>query len=911
MAAITRCGAGIGAAAVAAGLTLTGPQAVGIAAAQTGDEGLAATGSDTSTAESSDGSRGGHRVARGSGAAVREHPAPEPAAAVAADDHDDDDGAQKPVSEPQPTPRQERLTRAVGAAGYGGAATGAAPAERADRSRRHGAAGGEQAAAPPKDPPAATGPTGSAPDGNPNPEFATADPPAQSADATGPGPAAAQPADSFPANPGPQTAPAVPVSAKPLAVLGAAVGNVIDSAVKWLSGQPANPMTEFLQGALLLVRRTLLGVIAAAAGGGHSGQTAAASPYLTDEELRAHLLALAQQQYGSLFGQTVPDYGYFGYKWLDGAPEGIPLRGNAPGAVSDTNTQVDGVDEADFVETDGRYLYVARNGTLTILDAESGETAQTTLSGHVVGQYLSGDRLTVISQSGGGWYGPTVRIAYGPWWDWNPQTTVTVFDVSDRAAPTVAGQTVYDGAYRDSRSVDGTVYLVLDRTLRPPEPLYTEVPATKTGTSEQTGLIAVDRPYPGPVTQRTYQTWDEYVARVGDQITSLSLPHAYAVGADGALIDLGVIADADQIVRPRSGDDSTLLTVVSVDSAAEGAGFASAAGSLVNSAGTTVYMTPGALYLGTTQDGYSDNGSSTSTRIERFLIDGTTVSWQAAGVVPGTLINQFAMDERDGYLRVAAYTWNSQWAGGTWATVNHSGVYVLDTAGETLDVVGSVTGLAPGEQLYAARFVGETAYLVTFLQTDPLFAINLSDPAHPVLEGELVIPGFSNYLQSVGEGLLVGIGQEREPGTWNTRLHVSLFDVTDGANLTQIERQFLDESAQWSWSQAQFDHHALLYSPDPAGTAGGILVVPVSASGPDPDTGEHRYRTSLHVLRVGEGIETMGVIRTDGIVERTVRIGDVLYAITDSHITTYRLTDLTEIGSIPIGQSPEQAGVPA
>lgn len=140
-------------------------------------------------------------------------------------------------------------------------------------------------------------------------------------------------------------------------------------------------------------------------------------------------------------------------------------------------------------------------------------------------------------------------------------------------------------------------------------------------------------------------------------------------------------------------------------------------------------------------------------------------------------------------------------------------MYVLDTAGDTLDVVGSVTGLAPGEQLYSVRFDGDKAYLVTFLRTDPLFVVDLTDPTAPAVEGELVIPGFSNYLQSVGDGLLLGIGQEREAGTWNTRLHVSLFDVSNGSAPILIDtRQVLDETAQWSGSDAQFDSHALLYS---------------------------------------------------------------------------------------------------
>ena len=687
-------------------------------------------------------------------------------------------------------------------------------------------------------------------------------------------------------------------------MMGAAVTGFFDSATTWMSQFPRNPVTEFLQGALLLVRRSLLGFIAAIGSAAAGGQISATSVYLSEAELRDYLLALAQQRYGSLFGQTVPQYDY-GYKWLDGALVPASTPSGRDQITSDTNTQVDGVDEADFVETDGDFVYISRNGALTILDAGSNLSSQTPLSGYVVGQFLAGDRLTVITQSGGGWYGPTVRMAYGPWWDWNPQTTVTVFDVSDRTTPTVASQTVFDGSYRDARAVDGMVYLVLDRNLTLPQPLYTEVAAGKPA-----AIAVAGDEWPGPtvVGYRTYETWDAYVARVGDQITTLSLPHAYAVGADGELLDLGVIAGGDQIVRPPSPDEQSLVTVVSIDSvnASAGSGFTSSVASLVGSSGTTVYMTPGALYLATAQDHYTDTGSSTGTRIDRFGINGAQVGWQASGFVPGTLINQFAMDERNGYLRVATHTWSSDWAGGTWATVNDSGVYVLDTEGNTLDVLGSVTGLAPGEQLYAVRFDGDTAYLVTFLQTDPLFAIDLSDPTSPTVQGELVIPGFSNYLQTVGEGLLLGIGQEREPGTWNTRMHVSLFDVSDGADLRLIERQFLDETAQWSSSQAQFDHHALLYSPQD-----GLLVVPVSASGYDPGTGNYFYDQTLQVLRVGaDGVDVLGEIHSDATVLRTVRIGDVLYAVSDDRVTAYSLTDFSEIGRTPLGAGREPGPVP-
>lgn len=860
----------VGAAAMALGLSLAAPQAVGVATAEAPEQDAGPVSAGPAAPDGVDGADSQHQAAPGKSRAGRSG----------------DAAGTRPDS---PGPRSA-------AAGTGGGASTATTGEPRQSTSPSGAVRPARHR-PDEDQPS---------DGLSGSVGPVSQPP--SATVTGPATPAAGSSTSTTAAGMPVSLPLPPATAVPadlagpVARMGAAVTGFFDSATTWVSQFPRNPVTEFLQGALLLVRRSLLGFIAAIGSAAAGAQTSAASPYLSETELHEYLLVLAQQRYGSLFGHTVPQYDY-GYKWFDGALVPATVPTDRDDLDSDTNTQVDGVDEADFVETDGRFIYVARNGGLTILGADSSVSSQTPLSGYVVGQFLSGDRLTVITQSGGGWYGPMVRMAYGPWWDWNPQTTVTVFDVSDRSAPTVASQTVFDGSYHDARAVDGMVYLVLDRSLTLPQPLYTEVAATKPAP------VAGDV-WPGPtvIGYRTYETWDAYVARVGDQITTLSLPHAYAVGADGALVDLGVIAGGDQIVRPTAQDQQSLVTVVSVDSmnAAAGSGFSSGVAALTGSSGTTVYMTPGALYLATAQDRYSDFGSTTDTRIDRFGIDGAQVGWQATGYVPGTLINQFAMDERNGYLRVATHTWSSQWAGGTWATVSDSGVYVLDTSGTTMDVVGSVAGLAPGEQLYAVRFDGDTAYLVTFLQTDPLFAIDLRDPTAPTVRGELVIPGFSNYLQTVGDGLLLGVGQEREPGTWNTRMHVSLFDVSDSGDLRLIERQFLEETAQWSSSEAQFDHHALLYSPQD-----GLLVVPVSASGYDPGTGTYFYDQTLQVLRVGdEGIDVLGEIHSDSAVLRTVRIGDVLYAVSDDHVTAYSLSDFSEIGRTPLGADQEPGPVP-
>lgn len=691
-------------------------------------------------------------------------------------------------------------------------------------------------------------------------------------------------------------------AADPALAMGTMITGLLTSATNWASGLPANPVSELLEGALLLVRRTLINLFPTLNSGQTTGQgaTTATGAYYTDAELRDYLLGLAMQQYGSLFGQTVPVYGNGGpwpdyyYLKMDGVAAGT-------GITSGTNTQVNGVDEADFVETDGQYLYVAHNGQLQIVGTDLTVAYQTPLSGNVVGQFLAGDRLTVITQSGYGWYGPMapmVRMAWSPWWAMDPQTTVTVYDVTDRTAPTVVTQTMFDGRYQEARSVDGVVYLVLQRGLDLPAPSYIDTPVTPDTSEPVDGqadlLMKPGRWEPTITAYRTYETWDQYVARVGDQIVELSLPHAYSVDAEGNSVDLGVVAGATDIVRPHTEGAQSVLTLVSVDSTgSSGAAFADSVGAMVASGNNTVYMTQGAMYVGTQEYQYTETGSSDNTRIDRFVIAGTQVAWQASGVVSGSLLNQFAMEEHDGYLNVATHTNASELIDGTWTTRNDNGVYVLDTTGDTLDVVGSLTGLAPGEHLYAARFVGDTAYLVTFLQTDPLFAIDLSDPTAPTLLGELIIPGFSNYLQPVGEGLLLGVGQEREAGSWNTNVHATLFDVSDPTKLTEITRQFLTENTQWSSSDAQFDHHALLYSAED-----GLLVVPVYASGYDPQTGTYRSEQLLKVMRVtASGIEVLGEIRTDQSVFRTVRIGDVLYAISDSSVTAYNISDLTQIGS--------------
>ena len=181
--------------------------------------------------------------------------------------------------------------------------------------------------------------------------------------------------------------------------------------------------------------------------------------------------------------------------------------------------------------------------------------------------------------------------------------------------------------------------------------------------------------------------------------------------------------------------------------------------------------------------------------------------------MPGHLLNQFSMSELNGDLRVATTT--NSWDG---SAPSSSAVRVLRPEGNELVQIGLVDGLGLTEQIYAVRFLGTQAYVVTFRQTDPLYVIDLTDPAAPVLSGELKIPGYSAYLHPVGEGLLLGVGQGADLDGRVQGTQLSLFDVSDPANPCSLSTLPIG-----GFSEAEWDHQAFLYWPED-----GTIVLPVS-----------------------------------------------------------------------------------
>jgi uncharacterized secreted protein with C-terminal beta-propeller domain len=179
--------------------------------------------------------------------------------------------------------------------------------------------------------------------------------------------------------------------------------------------------------------------------------------------------------------------------------------------------------------------------------------------------------------------------------------------------------------------------------------------------------------------------------------------------------------------------------------------------------------------------------------------------------VPGVVLDQFALSESAGTLRVATTRTD-----GGFGNATETGVHVLRRGGGQLDEIGSVGGLGRGERVYGVRFVGALGYVVTFRQTDPLYVLDFSDPTHPSLQGELKIPGYSAYLQAIGDGLLLGVGQDATDQGRRTGAQLALFDVHDPADPQRVATLPLGD-----WTTAEGDHHALLWWP-----ATGQVMVP-------------------------------------------------------------------------------------
>jgi uncharacterized secreted protein with C-terminal beta-propeller domain len=277
--------------------------------------------------------------------------------------------------------------------------------------------------------------------------------------------------------------------------------------------------------------------------------------------------------------------------------------------------------------------------------------------------------------------------------------------------------------------------------------------------------------------------------------------------------------------------------------------------------------------------GYDWSNDSNS-QLLKFGLGVDQVPLEASGSFRGNVLNSYSMDELGHYFRLAStYTDKDN------ATVNN--VVVFDQVGDELTKVGEVKDIAKGERIYAARFMGDRAYLVTFKNFDPLFTLDMADPTKPAVVGELEIPGFSRFLFPIDENHIVGVGQdikENEPHG----VKLSLFDVTDMSKPVEKDVYAFDTGDEFFGSPALFDPHALSYFAERH-----MIALPLSKnSWSDPK--DQAEKLELVTVDPNKGFKLAGEITQSGQIQRSVRIGNELFSIGTDGVHVFSFDDLTK-----------------
>jgi len=317
-----------------------------------------------------------------------------------------------------------------------------------------------------------------------------------------------------------------------------------------------------------------------------------------------------------------------------------------------------------------------------------------------------------------------------------------------------------------------------------------------------------------------------------------------------------------------------------------------------------MYVSENNIYL--TYSTYKIQTQTQATGIHRINIDKGEIDYQASGQVPGYVLNQFSMDEYEGYFRIATTDW-AEWA-------SRNNVYILNM---DLDTIGSVEDLAPGETIHSARFMGNRCYLVTFKKIDPLFVIDLTNPTSPEVLGQLKVTGYSDYLHPYDETHIIGIGKETIEGeggdfAWYQGIKISLFDVTDVTEPKEIAKYEIGDRG--TDSPILRDHKAFLFDRER-----NLLVIPVTVAKIDPTQypGEVPAWTcgefvwdGAYVFSISlEGLELRGTVthlpnsyyQPTYSIQRSLYIDNVLYTVSELKIKMNSLTDLDSISEINLG----------
>jgi hypothetical protein len=572
-------------------------------------------------------------------------------------------------------------------------------------------------------------------------------------------------------------------------------------------------------------------------------------------------------------------------------PVGAPEGGEGVD-FSGTNVQEAGVDEPDFVKTDGRRLYVVTGSVLYVFDVRSGEpklTGSLALKGYGHQLLVSGDRVLALTT----YYDDPVlqpqpeprpqpdepqaetSSAIADYRE--PATRLFEIDVSDPAAPRLLNTLTVEGFYVSARLRDSVARVVVSS---PPSPW----------------TIDWDRPMTAEESEAKHRR------AIRRSRVSTWVP-------DGVLRDrvrrkrrMQRMVACDDVRRPAAFAGPGMLSVLTLDLEK---GLRPLDSDALMTDAQTIYASKRSLFVATERwfdpaagdpDARVDPGRFTA--IHRFgIADPASAEYRASGQVRGFVLNQFSLSEHDGVLRVAT-TDQPPWRAGAEQRESESFVTVLEEADRVLRPVGQVGGLGKGERIFAVRFMGDVGYVVTFRQVDPLYTLDLSSPRNPAVRGELKIPGFSSYLHPIGDGLLLGLGQDADDEGRTRGTQLSLFDVSDLRSPTRLHQRSLGE---YSNSEAEHDHHAFLYW---APTK--LSVIPLSQYRSERD--QFFGAVGLQVDR-DQGITEVGRVEHrgssfphEGTIRRSLVARGRLFTVSDHGVMASALDTLAPLGFAPFDE---------
>jgi uncharacterized secreted protein with C-terminal beta-propeller domain len=527
-------------------------------------------------------------------------------------------------------------------------------------------------------------------------------------------------------------------------------------------------------------------------------------------------------------------------------------------AYSTTNVQVEGVDEADIVKTDGNYLYVVSGSNIYIISAnpysESTFIQKITLNEtYNLEIYINANKLAVIGNhySYPVYKAMPLTVSIYPY-IYTEEVIIKVYDLTDITNPVLTRATTMNGTLAGSRMIGNYIYAsIVQPAIRPI--VYPEPP-----NSNETQL-------------------------------AIMLPQ---ITTDGTTKEIQPTEIRYINVTDVSYYFTTILAVNIQNDAQEPTHETFLAGT-----GSQMYVSLNNMYLTVANMNWwlmrlNAGEVREETLIYRVKLDHEKVAFEAQGSVPGYVLNQFSMDEYNGYFRVATTV--------GWGTNSTNNLYVLNMS---LGTVGKLEGVASGERIYSARFMGNRAYLVTFRQIDPFFVIDLSNPTAPEVLGYLKIPGFSGYLHPYDENHVIGVG------TQDSNVKLSLFDVTNVTAPDEAAPPYIVK-ASWSDTSVLYDHKAFLFDKSKQ-----LLALPISISETMwlNDTyyntvfwqGEYVFNISLT-----NGFELKGNVTHQGTnmeqwdsnywVKRALYIDNVLYTVSDKMIKMNSLADLSLLKEVQL-----------